>query len=517
MRRKTIKNLETSISGIEGKENQTESKDIFNITLKDFGSITSGRISVKPLTIFIGPNGSGKSYAAKMVHAIARALSLGTKGLLIPREPLYKSKAKHILKKFPEFIEELKKLQIGSEISIPQDKSQELINLALRDTYEYRLSKEISRLFGKELNELKTFGKNSFKINVSVGNSKIELSSRKEKLEVDVKDIHLLKGFEIRLTLKDPETLQVTLLRTNNVIINFVNTILKKQKSVIDNLIDSIYTSLVFFTDYTFIYPTVGLFSTSHYLPAERSGILQTYREIASALVRSGAEFFEDQQMRSLPGTIADFISTIITLPNKEGKLYDTFKPFENEILNGEIIVERTVTNLIAEVKYKFRNAEISLEKASSSVSELAPLFLYAEYLLKPGDILIIEEPEAHIHPKNQRILAKLLTRLVRSGVYVIVTTHSDFLIEQINTFILLSKIPKEERKEKYGYGERDYILPEEVSPYLMKFDTKTGGYQAKKLNVDYEKGISEQEFIKIYEELYEEAFKIKEDLRSRR
>ncbi len=40
------------------------------IEVKNFGPISFGEITLKPLTLFIGPNNSGKSYAAMLIHSI---------------------------------------------------------------------------------------------------------------------------------------------------------------------------------------------------------------------------------------------------------------------------------------------------------------------------------------------------------------------------------------------------------------------------------------------------------------
>ncbi len=47
-----------------------------SIEAKDFGPISGGKITLKPLTLFIGPNNSGKSYAAMLVHSNFRRVSL---------------------------------------------------------------------------------------------------------------------------------------------------------------------------------------------------------------------------------------------------------------------------------------------------------------------------------------------------------------------------------------------------------------------------------------------------------
>lgn len=53
--------------------------------------------------------------------------------------------------------------------------------------------------------------------------------------------------------------------------------------------------------------------------------------------------------------------------------------------------------------------------------------------------MLIIDEPELNLHPDNQRKMAGLLARLVNCGVKVLVTTHSDYLIRELNNRVMLN------------------------------------------------------------------------------
>ena len=52
------------------------------------------------------------------------------------------------------------------------------------------------------------------------------------------------------------------------------------------------------------------------------------------------------------------------------------------------------------------------------------------------GDTLIVEEPEAHLHPAAQTEVAHTLARLVNAGVQVVVTTHSDRLLKEFGNLI---------------------------------------------------------------------------------
>lgn len=104
----------------------------------------------------------------------------------------------------------------------------------------------------------------------------------------------------------------------------------------------------------------------------------------------------------------------------------------------------------------------------------------------------------------------RYLAKLVRFGMKVVVITHSDYILEQINTLIALSNLNKEQRRqfaEKVGYDIDDYLKPDEVSAYLFRIEED--GCTTEELEID-EDGIVEDEFYKVREELYEEHLLIK-------
>ena len=61
----------------------------------------------------------------------------------------------------------------------------------------------------------------------------------------------------------------------------------------------------------------------------------------------------------------------------------------------------------------------------------------------KPGDLLIIENPESHIHPRGQVILGRLMSIAAMSGVQIIVETHSDHIINGIRVAVKENLIAK--------------------------------------------------------------------------
>ncbi|RRQ76184.1 hypothetical protein CQW39_22945 [Streptomyces griseofuscus] len=54
---------------------------------------------------------------------------------------------------------------------------------------------------------------------------------------------------------------------------------------------------------------------------------------------------------------------------------------------------------------------------------------IVAGLLARPGDLLIVENPEAHLHPGGQSKLGRFLARVAGTGAQVIVETHSDHVL----------------------------------------------------------------------------------------
>lgn len=57
---------------------------------------------------------------------------------------------------------------------------------------------------------------------------------------------------------------------------------------------------------------------------------------------------------------------------------------------------------------------------------------LVAGLLAKPGQILIVDSPEAHLHPFGQSMMGKFLGQMSESGVQVFIETHSDHVLNGI-------------------------------------------------------------------------------------
>ncbi|MCL2147619.1 MAG: ATP-binding protein, partial [Synergistaceae bacterium] len=91
----------------------------------------------------------------------------------------------------------------------------------------------------------------------------------------------------------------------------------------------------------------------------------------------------------------------------------------------------------------------------------------------------MIDEPELNLHPANQRRMARLLARLVNAGVKVFITTHSDYILKEFNTLIMLKRDVKAARRvmEEYGYDGNELLDEANIRAYIaQEAPLKTAG-----------------------------------------
>ena len=177
-----------------------------------------------------------------------------------------------------------------------------------------------------------------------------------------------------------------------------------------------------------------------HYLPADRIGVMHSHQVIVSALIqraaRAGLRPAADLPM--LSGILTDFLEQLILMAsNRESKRKSNgdmlASHMEATVLRGQVHVENSDANY-PHFTYQPEGwkAKLPLMRSSSMVSELAPVVLYLRHIVRSGDILIIEEPESHLHPAMQIEVARLLAEVVRSGIQVIITTHSEWVLDEL-------------------------------------------------------------------------------------
>ena len=250
----------------------------------------------------------------------------------------------------------------------------------------------------------------------------------------------------------------------------------------------------------------------AHYLPAARSGIMQSHRVIVRSLVKSATRVGVDR-FREIPtfsGMIADFLEQLIDYQERNGtwdEMVGIANLLEAEVLRGKIEVKRAVAEGYPEFLYRPKETAqaLRMSRSSSMVSELAPLVLFLRGIVRPGDLLIIEEPEAHLHPSAQTAIALTLARLVRAGVRVIVTTHSSWFLQQIANIIRQGEVY---RHKDSTLTSASRLLKEEVGAWWFHRDKPVT-----EIPFDRIEGIEPRDYEDVAETLYNRSVDLQEQL----
>ncbi|MFZ8844768.1 AAA family ATPase [Thermoflexus sp.] len=393
------------------------------IEIENFGPIASGSFELRPLTLFIGPNNAGKSYAATLAHSIVRTIRSGVF--------------------FSRVLEEEMALLTIQELVDRLFSSEYLQEGMLGRLQNYFSSEDLSALISRFALE--------DRVRVRVYRREAEdgwiyLEGKGPRWSV--------KGKAPKLPNREGRR--------------------KTERISVGEL----------WRAHRLITETMGLPDASYYLPAARSGVLQGWRALATEAVRRVSRWagIEEIRVPALPGLIGEFLEELIHASEglrRRSRVGEGASPFqsalevlEEDLLKGAVDFSYPDGVLVPEIVYRTRakrkKLEIPIRRASSTVGELTPLVLWIKYLLRPGGMLVIEEPEAHLHPENQRRVARALVRLVRAGVTVLCTTHSPLILHQVSNHILASRADPARRKE-LGFTEEDLLREEEVGAYLFR------------------------------------------------
>ena len=232
------------------------------------------------------------------------------------------------------------------------------------------------------------------------------------------------------------------------------------------------------------------VFPTPFVLSAERFGISLFYRELdftKNQLVDLLQKLGDDKNWEGFsPFLLLDKITSRYALPIKDNIDYTRDIPnrraAEGELwteLSGEIkkMTDGDYRSVGDEIRFrsrsqrKGRSFNIPLHLASSSVRGLSDLYFFLRYEAKRTDLLIIDEPESHLDTRNQIELARLLARCVGAGLRVLITTHSDYLLKEINNLVMLAQDfkSKDAVLKKLRYTADDALDPSSIRAYVAE------------------------------------------------
>ena len=460
-----------------------------SIAVENFGPIRRADVELKPLTIFVGANDSGKSYLALAVYALFRAFRGGRlPGVRLRQskdcaDAAYQEFIDHCADSSDEYRQYFAgKLPFGELPTQALDWAQSESE-GWSGVYQEALAYELSRCFGSTLGDLdRMVGANDRK--------PFSIDARDESNGMRWTVRHVEDGLATDAWMTDASRQSAAprfpVSRPAHI---------AGDLSLIPQLMLSDYADLLF---RQFLAP-------AHYMPATRSGILQAYKTIAGAIVgRASSDWIESSELERLPGVAADLIQALLTLgenaPTEDG-IGEIVGFLEATVLMGKIDAKNGLG--FPEIRYKSPLGEFHLRQVSATISEVAPLALYLKYLARRGDLFILEEPEAHLNAANQMLMARAVAMLVNAGVRVLVATHSDIFLQQLNG-LMWASYSSEESKVRAKYLPSQILNPSEVAAYT--FEPGSDGTVVERMDIDLDYGISTEAMDEIHSLLYHEA-----------
>lgn len=385
------------------------------IKIENLGKIKKGKIETNKLLVLCGPNNYGKTYLAYTLYGIYKELKT----------------VFYILEEF-----EKEELENNEELTISKDNFFEQI---------------------KEKSNLKI---NDFKRHIHSFFNTSESFFKNFKIEVEFNFNDLIRDIEDEFS---------------KIIILEDDVIKIKSKKQLNKILEAILGMALL----------KNINNEDFIFPSTREGINLFYKELninrnnffleASKNSANNLENLLSKKISRYSEPISDYINFInemdvFTDSSSTDKKNDkSLVEALEDIVGGEY----KIVNSAIYFTPKGSNMLIDLHMASSTVRTLAGLYIFIKNKNKNARI-IIDEPELNLHPDNQRKMARLLVKMINSGIEVIITTHSSYIMQELNNLIVFNKEfeNKENLKKKYRYTDDEFLDYRNINCYLVDNNT---------------------------------------------
>ena len=478
------------------------------LDVQNFGPIAEAKdIEFRPMTVLVGPSNSGKTYLAMVLHAFMQGTD--------PETPAYTQRQRGLSPRVipnssevaKSMVAELREIINVSPELLRSHSSNRFISLSV-EQFSEPFKVAFQRFFDRILNRY----------------SSVVASNVSELFEVeDFGQLSSHKGLfagsspSVKFSAQGENPFTITLGENGNSC-DVSDTVLNIPRDLIDGMRFGDIENEVDDTDQyeyfmrTFINEHVMLFFDdipySFYFPTGRTGIMNGHRVFTSNIIARASSFGIDEQMSFTYHLLArDFLRLLVGLRERPmrrrrriGRLLrprardysrgeDVAHTLEQSVLEGRVRVKDNPG--VPDFEYEQSGVVTPMFRASSMVTELAPIIMFLRNYVAQRDLLIIDEPEAHLHPAAQQQMAAALAFMVRSGLRILITTHSHYMVEQLSNFVMAADVDDlDERKRLLGIqgtlGEEDIFLkPQEISVYDFAPQSREGGSVVKEVSFE--------------------------------
>jgi len=455
--------------------------------VENFGPIEKADITLKDLNVFIGKNSAGKSYLAYLIWALLSVEPNWEKLRSLFDEFVPNDLIRKAISRDKEIHEEFQKKKRDFDFKNYVDELHE-ISEELNRRFKSLIVEAFRRfdnIWGRNLEDLlkDTFLVDNLGELVRTGYDKAKVIICDDKcknriiVEFDKNGLRSYVDEEVFKTLED--SIHVTVISGEPMLLTLYYFENSKE-----------YTHDIFFSEnyqtvdiipksFIWLFDDYTPYSTTFIAPDGRTGLIRSVEAYNYALISGRVTINEVDRI-----FMRDYMSFYPKIKNEEVSKVADF-------LEGKLDVKYILRREPPRFIIKIGEIEMPLQRAPSGYRELAPLVYATRYMLDKEHVIFVEEPEAHLHPDAQVIITRALAGLSKHC-YVIVTTHSITVLDEISNLLRLNKISN---KSRFGYEEWEGLSPENVGIFLFS-DGKV-----QELEID-EDGIEESDLDKVILEI---------------
>lgn len=410
------------------------------LNLKNLGAIKDGTIDLsKRINILCGQNNTGKTYLAFVIYALTREkfsrspLKFELASLIENGEVTINTDAKTLYDYLIDSLSDIKSnldtiFGISEEVAQKMFKDFEL-NLMITETE-----------FNQKYIEL------NFKEQIQIGEYRFNF---KKNTDTPTVIIGLIDGIDYSEILND----HLILIKLTSILINRI-------------VLFPITKSVIFTVERN------SIFTFSKELSINRNLLIDQMQKLNNGEKLDPFELLQGGSNR-YPIAIKDGLTIsddLTAWSNKKSVYYDFAIEIEQKLLNGTLEVNKK-SGALEFVSNKNKNLKLPIHMSASIVKTLSSVIFYLKYSAEKNDLIIIDEPEMNLHPDNQIILTKVFAKLYNKGFRLFISTHSDYVVREINNLIMASSLNENSNAElKNIYSSDEIIKPNDVNVNYFNF-----------------------------------------------
>lgn len=437
-----------------------------DIEFKNIGFLKAGKIKTNKLTVIFGPNNVGKTYLSYSAYAA--------------------------MKHFNE--------KIKNKINIPENVSTELLD---KGSVSYDISGIINdKLIGSANTEISSMLPAFFKNDTGLfSNSRINITDptiEKKILDSTVNiPVSLTEDMILTISKKKDEsfvTFHISSINAANDNTELKTKLTKKEANAylntvfkfffLNSVLDSAANDAFIITS-----ERTGISLFQKEIDANRNDIVNkmSYGEVIKSHKSNFMKYYEEifnKKVAKFSEPINHNLNVVRDFPDSKKSLkvsgrmnnktrasrYEKIIESLESLTGGKYSTHADET--IFTVKCELgKDISMPLSLSSASNKALFLLDIYIRNYIAPDSYLVIDEPELNLHPQNQIKMAELLVRLSHYGVKILITTHSDYIVKEINNRIMASSIKDPEILSYLNYQDIDVISQKDVNAFTIGKD----------------------------------------------